>query len=208
MPKNKEDNDKVRDERKEQILYHALRLFVRKGLTATRMTDIASSAGVSQGLAYHYYSSKEAIFVELIKNAYGRMTEAALGLEKLELSPQEKITMAAEQLMKGFAEGETAALNFLLIIQASVYEAIPVEAKKITAGRSVLHEVIAKIIIAGQRDGTFKPHDPRDMALLFWSSLAGLAITKATFREEFRAPDAKILVGMLIQNPIKQEGLL
>lgn len=191
-------NEKIRDERREQILYHALRLFVRKGLASTRMVDIAKAAGVSQGLAYHYYASKEEIFVELVKGAYSRMSEAARGLEQLELPPKEKLTLATEKLLEGFAYGEEAALNFLLGMQASVFEAMPAEVREIVKGRSLLHEVIAKIIADGQRDGVFKSHDPYESALVFWSTLSGLAIYKATFGGSFRAPDPRIILGMFM----------
>jgi AcrR family transcriptional regulator len=199
MPRDREANERIRDDRRDLLLQHALRLFVRKGLTATRMADIAQAAGVSQGLAYHYFGSKEDIFVELIREAYGRMTAAALGLDSLPLSPAAKIELAAEKLMEGFAQGEGAALNFLLIIQASVFEAMPAEAKDIVKGRSVLHQVIARIVSEGQQNCSFRPYDSAEMAMLFWSALAGLAILRASLGEEFRVPDYRILVGMLTE---------
>lgn len=199
MPRNKTTNEKLKDERREQILHHALRLFVRKGLSATKMADIASASGISQGLAYHYFVSKEEIFTELIKEAYSRMTAAAQGLAESPLCPIEKIALAAEQLIRGFEQGESAALNFLLIIQASVFEAIPAEAKRITQGRSVLQDVIASIVRKGQQEGSFKMHDAQELALLFWSSLAGLAISKAALGDNFVAPNSSILVDMFIR---------
>ena len=42
------------------------KVFARKGLRAT-ITDIAKEAGVSQGLAYRYFPSKEAIFHTLLR---------------------------------------------------------------------------------------------------------------------------------------------
>jgi len=198
VPRDKDTNERLKDERREQILQHALQLFVRKGLSATRMADIADAAGISQGLAYHYYKSKEDIFVELIKVAYERMTEAAKGLKQLPLSPQEKITLAAEKLIQGFAEGESAALNFLLIIQASVFETVPAEAKEMLKGRSLLHEIIASIVEEGQQQGKFNKYDPAEMALAFWSALVGLAVNKAILGAEFKAPDSRILLEMFM----------
>ena len=67
MARNAEHNQKMRDERREKILYHALRLFAAKGLYATKITDIAAECRMSQGLLYHYFRSKEEIFTELIR---------------------------------------------------------------------------------------------------------------------------------------------
>jgi AcrR family transcriptional regulator len=46
-----------------QILTAALDLFASKGYRATTMRDIAQAAGVSLGLAYRYFSSKEDLLI-------------------------------------------------------------------------------------------------------------------------------------------------
>lgn len=198
-PRNKELNERVKDERREQILTYSLRLFAKKGLAATKITDISSSAGISQGLIYHYYRSKEEIFVELIRIAYNRMIAAVLALESLPLTPLEKIKMAIEKLLQGFEENKDTAYYYLLINQASVFEAIPDEAREIIKGRSLLYEVITRIVTEGQRDGSFKNYDANDMAVVFWTSLNGLAIYNAVQGENFKAPDSNILIGMFIE---------
>lgn len=50
------------DTRKEEILIGALKVFARKGYDKTTITDIAKELGISQGLCYRYYESKEAIY--------------------------------------------------------------------------------------------------------------------------------------------------
>lgn len=44
---------------KERLIDTALELFALKGYTATTVKDIAKEAGVTDGLIYHYFSSKE-----------------------------------------------------------------------------------------------------------------------------------------------------
>ena len=197
-PRNKELNERIKDERREQILSNSLKLFAKKGLAATKITDISKASGFSQGLIYHYYKSKEEIFVELIRTAYERMIEAALGLERLPLSPLEKIRLAIEKLLQGFDENKDTAYYYLIINQASVLEAIPDEAKQIIKGRALLYDVITRIIIEGQKDGLFKMYDAKDMSVFFWTSLNGLAIYKAVQGENYKAPDANILMGMFV----------
>jgi len=197
LPRNKESNEKVKDERREQILANALVLFAKKGFAATKITDISAAAGISQGLVYHYYASKDEIFVELIRNAVDIMNAAAVELERLPMSPLEKIRLAIEKLLQGLEKGENA-FNYLLINQAAISEAIPEEASKIVQEQRLRYEVMARIISAGQREGSFKNYDANDMALLFWTSLNGLAIYKAGHGENFKAPDANILISMFV----------
>ena len=50
------------DTRKQEILSGALKVFARKGYEKTTISDIAGELGISQGLCYRYYASKEAIY--------------------------------------------------------------------------------------------------------------------------------------------------
>ncbi len=56
----------VSAERKAQILDAALRVFARKGFHRARMDDIAEEAGLSKGLLYWYFRSKDALIESLL----------------------------------------------------------------------------------------------------------------------------------------------
>jgi AcrR family transcriptional regulator len=200
LARNKELNQKMKDQRKEQILSNALMLFAKKGLAATKITDITSTSGISQGLLYHYYRSKEEIFVELIQMAFDRLIGACYWLEVQTLSPKEKIKYGLEELLKTLEQNEDAARYHLLIAQATASEAIPEEAKEIINKKnSIPYEVITRIIKEGQKDGSIKTHDAKELALIFWTSINGLAIYKAVHGEKFIAPDASILTSMFYE---------
>ncbi|MBE7553294.1 MAG: TetR/AcrR family transcriptional regulator [Anaerolineales bacterium] len=199
LGRNKELNQKTKDERRGQILSKALMLFATKGLAATKITDIASAAGMSQGLLYHYYRSKEDIFVELIRSAFERMNTASLELEKLPLPPQEKIRLAIETLLQGLNDNEDTGRYYLLIAVATASEAIPEAAKTIIQKENLVpYEVITRIISEGQKDGSIKDYEAKDLALVFWTSMKGLAIHKAVHGNKFKMPDADILMSMFI----------
>jgi TetR/AcrR family transcriptional regulator, fatty acid metabolism regulator protein len=56
------------EDKRQQLLSAAVRVFARKGFHASRVGDIAVEAGVAHGLLYHYFKSKdqvlEAVFHE------------------------------------------------------------------------------------------------------------------------------------------------
>ncbi|HEX9058622.1 MAG TPA: TetR/AcrR family transcriptional regulator [Clostridia bacterium] len=200
MSRNKELNQKIKDERKEQILSNALILFATRGLSATKITDISSASGISQGLIYHYYKSKEEIFIELIKYAFQRMNIACMELEKLSLPPREKLIMAIENLVHGLDSNEATSYYHLIILQANVSEAIPGDAKEIINKESSLpYEVIERIFIEGQKDGSVKDFDARDLAVVFWTTIKGLAFNKAAYGNDFKTPDINILLNMFLK---------
>jgi len=59
-------DDKIKNDKKNQILDAALQIFVKKGYSETRMDDIVQESGMSKGAIYHHYSSKKDLFLELI----------------------------------------------------------------------------------------------------------------------------------------------
>ena len=200
MPRNKEANQKVKNERRDQILSAALRLFATKGLSATKITDIALMSGMSQGLIYHYYKSKEEIFTWLIGSAMAKMNEAALNLEKLPVSAKEKIIIAIEGLLKGFNENADTANYYFLITQTALSDAYPEDAKEIIRTQNdVKYGVITRILKQGQIDGTIKTHDANEMATLFFSSINGLALNKAIYGQRFKMHDSNILLSMFLK---------
>ncbi len=53
----------IRDTRRQEIINAARDLFSRKGYHGTAMPEIARAAGISTGLIYHFFPSKEDILV-------------------------------------------------------------------------------------------------------------------------------------------------
>lgn len=199
MPRNKEANQKVKDERREKILSSALSLFITKGLAATKISDIAERTGMSQGLVYHYFKSKEEIFIFLIDSAMQKMNEAALNLEKLPVSAKEKIVLAIDGLFKGFETNAHTSSYYFLITQTALSEANPQEAREIIRNQNdVKYNVMTRIFEEGQRDGTVKKFASREMVTLFFSSINGLALNKAIYGDRFVLPDKKIFMGMFL----------
>ncbi|MDD4170475.1 MAG: TetR/AcrR family transcriptional regulator [Desulfotomaculaceae bacterium] len=200
MARNQQQNEKMREDRIKQIQAEALHQFANKGLFATKIRDIAEGVGMAQGLIYHYYKSKEDIYVELIKNALDKMNAAVLMLKETPLPPHEKISMAIKQMLYTIETSEDFTQTCRLIAQATNSTAIPEDAKKlIEEKRDLPYQELAKIIAAGQKEGTITAGDPKELALVFWTSLNGLAIYKATRREHTSMPDPGILINIFLK---------
>jgi AcrR family transcriptional regulator len=65
-PRSPSENAKIRQETKKKIATAAFALIAEQGFEGTSMADIAKSAGVSKGLLYNHYESKEQLFQELV----------------------------------------------------------------------------------------------------------------------------------------------
>jgi AcrR family transcriptional regulator len=54
------------EQRRHQLFAVALELFAQRGFRATTMDDIAEAAGVTKPLLYQHFSSKRALYLELV----------------------------------------------------------------------------------------------------------------------------------------------
>ncbi|MEQ6903465.1 helix-turn-helix domain-containing protein [Nocardioides sp. YIM 152588] len=57
------------DERREQLLVAAERLFARRPYAEVSTTEIAREAGVARGLLNHYFGDKRALYLEVVRRA-------------------------------------------------------------------------------------------------------------------------------------------
>lgn len=207
MARTKEQNEKMRETRKEKIRNAALRQFVKQGLFATRIQDIAAEAGIAQGLLYHYYASKDEIFVDLINDALDKTIEASYSVRDMDTDPGEKIRFALERLVDTIENSQTFLDTCRLITQATNSTAIPQEAKNlIRKKRNIPYLVIEEIIEAGQKEGTIVVGNPKMLAIFFWTSINGLAIYYSTNNNREIKLDYRVIAAMfLIETKRKRE---
>ncbi|MGD8779967.1 MAG: TetR/AcrR family transcriptional regulator [Ignavibacteria bacterium] len=69
MPRTSEQLDRIKEKTRAKILESALELFALRGFHGTSMQEIAKKAGVSKGLAYNYFKSKEEILKDILEQA-------------------------------------------------------------------------------------------------------------------------------------------
>ncbi|MGE5495882.1 MAG: TetR/AcrR family transcriptional regulator [Burkholderiales bacterium] len=195
-PRNDEQNEQLKDERREQILSAALKVFGRRGFAATKISDIVTSAGMSHGLVYHYFKSKEEIFYELLKRAMTASSQALLEVEGMPLSPIEKVRQTAKFILGGIEGFKDSAYYFLIVAHASVMETPGAQYEELINTSDIPVHAMARILAAGQQADEIKDGDVYGMALTFFAAIQGLAIYKLAIKD-FNMPDPEILVNMV-----------
>jgi AcrR family transcriptional regulator len=199
MARSKEQNERMRESRKEKIRNAALLQFVKQGLFATRIQDIATEAGIAQGLLYHYYPSKEEIFVDLINEALDKTIAASYSVRDMEAGPGEKIRFALERLVDTIENSQTFLDTCRLITQATNSTAIPMEAQDlIREKRNIPYQVIEQIMAAGQKEGSVVAGDPKMLSIFFWTSINGLAIYYSTNNNRDVTLDYRVIASMFL----------
>ena len=79
-----------KEDRPAEITEAAMATFSEKGYAATRVEDVARRAGVSKGLLYLYFKTKEELFKAVIRSFVSPRLDALTGtIETTELSAEE-----------------------------------------------------------------------------------------------------------------------
>lgn len=183
-----------RERRRQEILGEALGLFVRKGYAATKVSDIAEAVGMSTGLMFHYFDSKEKLYEELVKLG----VEGPMGMVGAMAAEGDALSFfegAAVGIM-GFLRDEPAMADmFVLMGNALMDEAVPEGARTLLAGLDV-HTPTAEIVRRGQREGTIREGDPVALSIAFWCAIQGIA-EELALNPDMPCPDSAWIVDIV-----------
>jgi len=91
-------------ERKEQLLQHAARLFAEHGYDDTRIIDICKAAGVAKGLFYWYFENKEQLFAELAHDIRLRLRRCQSDAMDPAADPLTRIRQGSEASVRFMAD--------------------------------------------------------------------------------------------------------
>lgn len=165
-PRTSTQFESIRQEKRKVILESALELFAENGFYATSMSMIAKKAGISKGLAYNYFKSKNDILEEIIDEGFHQVHDLLDTNKDGVLSEEEFISFLEETFAMVQNNQRYWKLYFALMIQPVVSENL--SKKYASAGRpmfTMMHEFIASkgssdpegdlMIISAMLEGTF-----------------------------------------------------
>lgn len=168
----------VPQDSKRRILENSFKVFIKRGLAGTRISDIAKLAGFSQGFVYNHFKSKDDIFTEITRLASMGSLRIIKTVFVMERSPYQKIKLLAKALTK---PNSLAQMHMKLILLHTVStDIIPLEAKEIQAETAKAQIVqIAEMIKYGQEIGEIRDGDPIEIAIEYFSVIQGIAIMQS-----------------------------
>ena len=81
------------EQRRQQLVATALELFARRGYRSTTMDDIAEAAGVTKPLVYQHFSSKRALYLELVNSIAQELLAAVRSAVLQADGPRQQVEM-------------------------------------------------------------------------------------------------------------------
>ena len=165
-------DDKIKNDKKNQILDAALQIFVKKGYSETRMDDIVQESGMSKGAIYHHYSSKKDLFLELIDYWEVYCFPNILDKKYKNKSASGKLREIVKDIIVTFKKKKYVFLAELEIWSLSNHD--DVVRKKTKLLYMNLLELFSNIIQDGIEKKEFKNINVRIAALSIMTSLQGV----------------------------------
>ncbi len=198
MPRTKEANEFIKQQRKAYILDVALKLFCLEGYDNVTMDNIAKTAKVSHGLIYHYFKDKTQILEELIELGKNKIDEAFINkpIEKKEGKGfyEDFTEFTLECLKKGekYAYYLYLFLNFKInVIDYQKYSYLQFYQK--------FEEEFKK----AQLNNDFEEGEVKDYLTCYFSLITSLVHSRLVHKNEFILPKKEIIMNLFYKKEVK-----
>ncbi len=157
-----------RADRRRQLLDAAVRVFARQGFHASRVSDIATEAGVAHGLVYHYFSSKDEVLDTVFRERWGLLLDHIRAVDATEASARHKLSEIAGFIVDSYRHSP----DVMKVIIVEVTRAANSFGRTHLPEIREAYELIAEIVAGAQADGEFRATiAPRYAAMTFYGAI-------------------------------------
>jgi len=155
-------------DKRQIILDAAVRVFARQGFHSARVSDIADDAGVAYGLVYHYFGSKDEVLDTLFLERWNLLLDAIREVDARDAQAREKLLAITSFIVDSFRHDP----DVMKVIIVEVTRAANSFGQKHLAKIREAYDLIADIVDAGQRAGTFRDTiTPNFAAMAFYGAI-------------------------------------
>lgn len=166
---------------RKRILEAASTCFAQNGYDATSVDDICRSASVSKGAFYHHFTSKQAVFQELLENWLRDLDAQLIWVQTEAIDVPQALVQMAELSSEAFRDARSKLSMFLEFwTRASREKQIW---QKVIAPYQRYRDFFAELIQHGVEEGTLQAEDVETASRLLVALAVGL-ILQATLETE------------------------
>jgi TetR/AcrR family transcriptional repressor of nem operon len=156
---------KPAEERRADLLAAGEELFLAKGVAATSLDDITSRAGVSKGLFYLYFRSKDELLAAMQDQFSARLADRVRAATDLAGDWPGKLDACVQAIFDSYHE------------RHDLHEILFQHAGHVSASHRATHGLvlgaISDLLAAGKAAGAFDVEDPEATAVLCWAITHG-----------------------------------
>ncbi len=181
-----------KEERPAEITQAALEAFAEHGYAATRVDDVAKRAGVSKGLLYLYFKTKEELFKAVIRGVVvPRVDALKTAIADTELSAEEFLQGPYLEFIQKLPDSPAHIVVRLLIAEGPKHPDLTAYYfdQVISGGMDALRQLINR----GVRHGEFRQSDLAEFPQLMISPVLMSIIWRTLFQKHYPLDTDKLL---------------
>ena len=201
MPKTKEQCERIKQERMEQIYKEALRLFAIKGYEAVTADEITTAVGCSHGLLFHYFTNKEDLFQETVDNLALKLDAEITKNVNYEQKPKlvlQDLLDAYLSALKSSRDDYACAIYLLLNLWI---QSKNLSKKKQEEMKYKVFDSIYDIVKKGTEEKEFINSPPADLTITITSILKGLSYNRINLGyNKCIIPQSMLIMRMVLNN--------
>jgi len=199
-----ERKEREKEQRRQQIIDAAEKVFAAKGFSAATMENIAEKAELSPATLYLYFKNKDALYASLNLKMLEVLVEKMEGVrDRKKLRPAEKIMALEKALYEVYQSDPLNVINVLRFQSSEELKNLSPElANQIKDDARKYLRAIAGIFEEGVSEGSFLDIHPVAFADIVWGLFAGLVLwehTKKGFdpRKDFLSPTLGLAIEII-----------
>ena len=173
---------KVVEDRREQIIDAAMRVFAQKGFVRATNKDVAHEAGITAGLIYHYFENKEALLMAVIEGRSPLKVLSALPANAFAMPPEQFFPFVIQQILR-VVETE----NFIALIRVVLPELLNNEQSYLAQVAPMALQrglgFLGEYLEAQMQAGTLRRADTVINTQILFGSLVGVILRRQVLRD-------------------------
>lgn len=173
---------KIVEDRHEQIIDAALRVFAEKGFARATNRDIAREAGITTGLIYYYFKSKEDLLKAALEERSPVQLVQQIPLEMLEQAPEVLLPILAGRVLD-HVESEPF-IKIIRVILPEMLHGEPELAPIVSSFFQRVLDFLSNYLQSQRTKGRVRADlDTQAAAQVFASGLIGMVMRRQVMRD-------------------------
>lgn len=167
------------EDRRRQILDNAVELFSQHGFSGTRTKDIAAASGVSEGILFRHFNTKEDLYHAILDNYEAGSNDWMAEMKRLaDLRDDEGfVRCMTAQILKSFRE-DKAFHRLMAYARLEGHSMVDIFHERM--GLPTV-DFICSYIARRQADGAFRPGNPMALGIFVFSPALQFALNNYVY---------------------------
>ncbi len=172
-----ERKQREKEQRRQEIIVAARKIFSQKGFNTATMEEIASEAELSPGTLYLYFKNKEELHTSLSIEILKRLTDEIQKMVKQDISVEEKIDRFRDVFIDVYDYDSNILINLFHLQSGETLKNLSDDVlQQIKEHSALAHGAIIDVIKEGIAQGIFIDEHPVALADVLWASYAGIVL--------------------------------